>query len=293
MLPREVVSKIRHIQIATNRLVDDLMGGEYHSVFKGRGMEFDEVRLYQSGDDIRTIDWNVTSRTGQLHVKRFVEERELTVMLLIDTSASQWFGSGERMKAEVSAEMAALLAFSAIRNHDKVGAILFTDRVEKFIPPKKGSKHVLSLIRDILYFRPQGRGTRLSEALRYMNLAIPKRSVVFLLSDFMDRDFEKQLKTTNRKHDVVAFPLLDPRELELPDAGIVEFTDAETDGKLELDSSSDQVRREYAAMAAQRRAELLALLRSCKVDCVEIYSNQPYHPPLVQYFRRRERRLRR
>ncbi len=292
MLPGEVLNKIRRIQITTNRMVEDLLGGEYHSVFKGRGMEFDEVRPYQSGDDIRSIDWNVTSRTGHLHVKRYVEERELTVMLLIDASASMRFGSGPRSKSEVCAEIAALLAFSAIRNHDKVGALFFTDRAERFVPPRKGSKHVLRLVRDILCFEPRGRETDIGEALRTFNLAIRKRCVAFLLSDFGGPDFSRPLKVVNRKHDVVAVPIEDRRESRLPPAGIVVWEDAESGVQLEMDTSLLSVREGFQDFAARRQAARRALFQSAGVDFIEVFSDLPYEAPLVGFFRRRSQRMR-
>src|SRR5512135_3124732 len=236
MLPKEVVSKIRRIQITTNRLVNESLAGEYHSVFKGRGMEFDEVREYQHGDDIRTIDWNVTSRAGRPFVKRYVEERELTVMLLVDTSASGEFGSEQKTKGEITAEISALLAFSAIKNNDRVGAILFTDRVEKFIPPRRGSTHVLRVIREILFYRPEHTGTSIQKALEHLNLVLHKKAVVFLISDLLDQGYEQSLKVANRRHDMVIVQVIDPREQELPDVGILELRDAETGEILYVDT---------------------------------------------------------
>jgi len=293
MLPSEVLKKIRRIQITTNRMVEDLLGGEYHSVFKGRGMEFDEVRPYQIGDDVRSIDWNVTSRTGHLHSKRYVEERELTVMLLIDVSASMRFGSGERTKSEVCAEIAALLAFSAIRNHDKVGALFFTEKVERFVPPRKGSKHVLRLVRDILYYKPRGHGTQIEEALRTLNLAIPKRCVAFLLSDFGGPDYSRPLKVINRKHDLVAVPIEDRLESRMPSAGIVVWEDAETGERLEMDTSLAAVREGIEVLAQRRSAARRSLFQSAGVDFIEIFSDQSYEAPLVSFFRRRAMKMRR
>src|SRR5512135_932879 len=245
MLPREIVRKIRRIQITTNRLVNESLAGEYHSVFKGRGMEFDEVREYQHGDDVRTIDWNVTSRTGHPFVKRYVEERELTVMLLVDMSASGSFGSAAKTKSEIAAEISALIAFSAIKNNDRVGAILFTDRVEKFIPPRRGSTHVLRVIREVLFHRPEHRGTRIQKAFEHLNLVVHKRSVVFLISDLLDQGFEQSLKAANRKHDVVIIQILDPREKELPKAGILELRDAETGEITFIDTSLPRIRSTF------------------------------------------------
>lgn len=293
MLPSEVLKKIRRIQITTRRAVEDTLGGEYHSVFKGRGMEFDEVRPYQPGDDIRSIDWNVTSRTGHLHVKRFVEERELTVMLLIDASASMRFGSDQHTKSEICAEIAALLAFSAIRNNDKVGALFFTENVERYVPPRKGSKHVLRLVRDILCYQPSGRGTSLEAALRTLNLTVTKRCVAFLFSDFGGPDFTKPLRVANRKHDLVAVPIEDRRESLMPSAGIVYWEDAETGRQLVMDTSLPSVRQILKQFAENRRLQRQKIFRTAGVDFIEIFSDQPYEIPLVRFFRRRALRMRR
>ncbi len=292
MLPREVIRKIRRIQITTNRLVNESLAGEYHSVFKGRGMEFDEVREYQHGDDVRTIDWNVTSRIGHPYVKRYVEERELTVMLLIDASASGLFGSSGKMKGEVAAEISALLAFSAIKNNDRVGAVLFTDRIEKFIPARRGSTHVLRVIREVLYHKPEGRGTRIERALEHLNLVVRKRAVVFLISDLLDQGFEQPLKVANRRHDVVILQMVDPREQELPDVGIVHLRDSETGEVIEVDTSTRQVRDAYAANWARDRERLRKLFQSQRMDHVMINVARPYETPLVRFFEERARRAR-
>jgi len=292
MLPKEVIRKIRRIQITTSRLVNESLAGEYHSVFKGRGMEFDEVREYQHGDDVRTIDWNVTSRTGHPYVKRYVEERELTVMLLIDASASGLFGSSGKVKGEVAAEISALLAFSAIKNNDRVGAVLFTDRIEKFIPARRGSTHVLRVIREVLYHKPEGRGTRIQKALDHLNLVVRKRAVVFLISDLLDQGFEQPLKVANRRHDVVILQIVDPREQELPDVGIVELRDAETGEIVEVDTSIRQVRDAYAANWARDRERLTRLFRSQRMDHVLIDVARPYDVPLVRFFEERARKAR-
>jgi uncharacterized protein (DUF58 family) len=292
MLPKEVIRKIRRIQITTSRLVNESLAGEYHSVFKGRGMEFDEVREYQHGDDIRTIDWNVTSRTGHPYVKRYVEERELTVMLLIDASASGLFGSSGKIKGEVAAEISALLAFSAIKNNDRVGAMLFTDRIEKFIPARRGSTHVLRVIREVLYHKPEGRGTRIQKALEHLNLVVRKRAVVFLISDLLDQGFEQPLKVANRRHDVVILQIVDPREQELPDVGIVELRDAETGEIVEVDTSIKQVRDAYAANWARDRERMTRLFRSQRMDHVLIDVARPYDIPLVRFFEERARKAR-
>ena len=292
MLPKEVIRKIRRIQITTSRLVNESLAGEYHSVFKGRGMEFDEVRAYQHGDDIRTIDWNVTSRTGHPYVKRYVEERELTVMLLIDASASGLFGSSGKVKGEVAAEISALLAFSAIKNNDRVGAMLFTDRIEKFIPARRGSTHVLRVIREVLYHKPEGRGTSVQKALEHLNLVVRKRAVVFLISDLLDQGFEQPLKVANRRHDVVILQIVDPREQELPDVGIVELRDAETGEIVEVDTGIRQVRQAYAANWARDRERLTKLFQSQRMDHVLIDVARPYDMPLVRFFEERARKAR-
>ena len=291
MLPREIVRKIRRIQITTNRLVNESLAGEYHSVFKGRGMEFDEVREYQHGDDIRTIDWNVTSRTGHPFVKRFVEERELTVMLLVDVSASGTFGSSEKTKTEVAAEISALLAFSAIKNHDRVGAILFTDQVEKFIPPRRGSTHVLRVIRELLFYRPRHQGTSIQQALEHLNLVVRKRAVVFLISDLLDQGFEPPLKVANRRHDVVIIQVVDPRERELPDVGILEVRDAETGEVVRLDTSLARVRAAFRENWERNHEKQKKLFKSHHMDHVLINAAEPYDLPLVRFFEERARQI--
>ncbi|PYU95917.1 MAG: DUF58 domain-containing protein [Acidobacteria bacterium] len=291
MLPKDIIRKIRRIQITTNRLVNESLAGEYHSVFKGRGMEFEDVREYQHGDDIRTIDWNVTSRAGRPFVKRYVEERELTVMLLVDASASGSFGSAGKTKGEVSAEISALLAFSAIKNNDRVGALLFTDHVEKFIPPRRGATHVLRVVREVLFHRPQGRGTRIESALEHLNLVIRKRAVVFLISDLLDQGYEQALKVANRKHDVVIIQIVDPREQELPPLGILEIRDAETGEIVYVDSSLPEVREIYRQNWEQNRQKQRKLFQSHRIDNVTIDTAQPYDVPLVRFFAERARRL--
>jgi uncharacterized protein (DUF58 family) len=292
MLPREIIRKIRRIQITTNRLVNESLAGEYHSVFKGRGMEFDEVREYQHGDDIRTIDWNVTSRTGHPFVKRYVEERELTVMLLVDASASGSFGSASKTKGEIAAEISALIAFSAIKNNDRVGAILFTDRVEKFIPPRRGSTHVLRLIREMLFYQPERRGTSIQKALDHLNLVVHKSAVVFLISDLLDQGFEQSLKVADRKHDVIVIQIVDPREQELPNVGILEVRDAETGEVAYIDTSLPIVRATYRANWGKNRAKLSKLFQSQRMDHVAIDTSRPYDVPLVRFFEERARRAR-
>lgn len=290
MLPREIVRKIRRIQITTSRLVNESLAGEYHSVFKGRGMEFDEVREYQHGDDIRTIDWNVTSRAGHPFVKRYVEERELTVMLLVDVSASGAFGSREKTKSEVAAEISALLAFSAIKNHDRVGAILFSDRVEKFIPPRRGSTHVLRVIRELLFYRPVCRGTSIQRALEHLSHVVRKRAVVFLISDLLDQGFEASLKVANRRHDVVIIHIVDPRERVLPDVGILEVRDAETGEVMLLDTSLARVRTAYRDHWENSHREQRKLFHSHNLDYVLINAAESYDLPLVRFFEARARK---
>jgi uncharacterized protein (DUF58 family) len=292
MLPREIVHKIRRIQITTNRLVNESLAGEYHSVFKGRGMEFDEVREYQHGDDARTIDWNVTSRAGRPFVKRYVEERELTVMLLIDMSASGAFGSTDKLKSEIAAEISALLAFSAIKNNDRVGAILFTDCIEKFIPPRRGSTHVLRVIREVLFHKPEHRGTCIQKALEHLNLVVRKRSVVFLISDLLDQGFEQPLKVANRRHDIVIIQIMDPREKELPNVGILEIKDAETGEIVRLDTALPWVRDTFQENWKRNQAKLSRLFDSHRMDHLTLETGKPYDVPLIRFFEERARRIR-
>jgi uncharacterized protein (DUF58 family) len=292
MLPKEIVHKIRRIQITTKRLVNESLAGEYHSVFKGRGMEFDEVREYQHGDDARTIDWNVTSRAGRPFVKRYVEERELTVMLLIDMSASGAFGSTDKLKSEIAAEISALLAFSAIKNNDRVGAILFTDCIEKFIPPRRGSTHVLRVIREVLFHKPEHRGTCIQKALEHLNLVVHKRSVVFLISDLLDQGFEQPLKVANRRHDIVIIQIMDPREKELPNVGILEIKDAETGEIVRLDTALPWVRDTFQENWKRNQAKLSRLFDSHRMDHLTLETGKPYDVPLIRFFEERARRIR-
>ena len=293
-LPADIFKKVRQIEIRTNREVTDALGGQYHSVFKGRGMEFEEVREYLPGDEVRSIDWNVTARFGHPFIKKFTEERELTVMLVVDVSASGQFGSVRQTKNELAAELAAVLAFSAIRNNDKVGLIMFTDQIEKFVPPKKGRRHVLRVVREILAFQPQGRGTDLQQALDYHNRVQPRRAVTFVVSDFQVADEEsvrKKLRVASKRHDVIALSLRDPREQELPAVGLVELRDAETGERALVDTFSRTVRDEFAVKARLRLEALRRLLRSANVDQVEIRSDADYVLPLIQFFSMRERRI--
>ena len=290
MLPRDVIQKIKQIEISTSRTVNDVLGGQYHSVFKGRGMEFSEVREYQPGDDIRTIDWNVTARTGHPFIKKFTEERELTVMLMVDVSGSEIFGSVRQLKNELAAEVAAVLAFSALRNNDKVGLIMFSDAIELFVPPKKGKTHVLRVIREILYFTPKGRRTDIPAALRFLDQITTHRSVTFLVSDFIADNYAKMLRVANQRHDLVAVAITDPREIEMPGIGIVELEDAETGSRLLLDTSHAPTRQRFHEMALRRQRERAQLLRSCGVDLVELRTDEPYLKPLIKFFRMREAR---
>lgn len=291
MIPKELIKKIRQIEIRTNRMVNDVLAGEYQSVFKGRGMEFSEVREYQHGDDIRTIDWNVTARTGRPHVKKFVEERELTVMLLVDASSSGEFGTVDRMKGEVAAELSALLAFSAIKNNDRVGLLIFTDAVEQYIPPKKGKKHVLRVIRELLYFKPKKRKTDISGVLQYLGRVQKRRSVVFLISDFLSGDYEKALQIANGKHDVIAITITDPRELNLPKVGFIEFQDAETGEEILIDTWSPSVRDLFSHLAVEQRDGRHQLFRSISVDSIDVQTDRPYVDPLVRFFKLRAKRF--
>jgi uncharacterized protein (DUF58 family) len=290
MIPKEILKKIQQIEIHTRRLVNEAFVGEYHSVFKGRGMEFDEVREYQPGDEIRTIDWNVTARMGRPFIKRYVEERELTVMLLVDMSASGNFGSIRHLKNEVAAEICAILAFSAIKNNDKVGLIMFTDRVERFIPPKKGTKHVLRVIRELLYSKPTGKGTTISVALEYLNRICHRKAICFVVSDFIDHNYEHALRIANKKHDIIAVTVVDPRECELPNVGLIELKDAETNEILLVDTASDQVRKEFHTFNNQRRQERSRLFRSMGVDEITVNTGRHYVEPIIRFFRMREKR---
>lgn len=290
MIPRELAKKIRVLQITTNKVVNEILAGEYKSVFKGRGMEFEEVREYSPGDDIRTIDWNVTARTGKPYVKTYVEERELTIMFIVDMSASGEFGSVNKLKNEVAAELCALLAFSAVKNNDKVGLILFTDRVEKFIPPKKGTTHVLRVIRELLSFRPKKSRTDIAGALDYFGRIASKSAVVFLVSDFLAEDFRKPMSIISKKHDLIAATIIDPREKSLPDVGLVELEDAETGETILIDTGSRSVRNRYRDLGEQQSREFRNLFSSIGVDHIEIRTDRDYVPELVKFFRIRERR---
>jgi len=292
MIPREIVKNVRRIQITTTRLVTDVFAGEYRSIFKGSGIEFSEVREYLPGDDIRSIEWNVTARMGRPFVKEFVEEREMTVMLLLDMSGSSVFGSVARLKGQVAAELCSVLALSAITNKDKVGLIIFTDKIEKFIPPRKGASHVLRVIREALYFKPENKGTDIANALHYLDRVTNRRSVTFIISDFFDKDYKMALKVANKRHDVVAVTITDPLEMELPEAGLINLYDAETGQEFVVDTSSSRVREEYKKNAHVRFRKRQELFNEVKVDNVDIRTNLPYARSLVSFFKSRERRMR-
>ena len=290
MIPEEILEKVRLIEIRSRNVVNDLFAGEYHSAFKGRGMEFAEVREYLRGDDVRTIDWNVTARTGSPYVKVFDEEREQTVMLLVDASASGAFGSVQQMKGEVGVEISALLAFAAIKNNDRVGLLIFTDEVEVFIPPKKGRKHVLRVIRELLYFQPKGKRTSITSALDYLDRVLHRRSVVFLISDFIDEDYERPLQLMRRRHDMVAVSIFDPRERALPDVGFINLQDAETGEQFLVDSSRREVRAYFAQQQEREDQQRRALFRRNGIDEVPIDITKSYVDPLVRLFHERVRR---
>ena len=287
----EIVKKVRRIQIVANRMVDDLFAGEYHSAFRGRGMEFDEVREYQPGDEVRTIDWNVTARAGHPFVKRHKEERELTVIFLVDVSASGAFGSIERSKLELILEVAALLMFSALKNNDKVGLGLFCDEVLRYLPPRKGKSNVLRFIRELVAARPVARETRIGEALAYLNRVQKRRAVVFLLSDFLGSDWSRELAVASRRHDVTAITVADPRECELDPAGFVVLRDAETGELVELDTGSRKLRERFADLARERAAAVTRELRRARVDELAIRNGKDYTAEMHRFFRMRERRL--
>ena len=292
MIPKEILKKVRRIEISTRGLVNELFSGEYHSVFKGRGMDFSEVREYQIGDEIRSIDWNVTARTGHPFVKVFREERELTVMLLVDASGSGDFGSLNQAKGEIAVEICALLAFSAIKNNDKVGLIIFTDQVEKFIPPRKGRKHVLRVLRELLYFRPSHKGTDIGAVLEYLNRVQRRRSVTFLVSDFLGENFDRQLRVAGRRHDMIVVRIGDPREEELPSVGLLELEDAESGEHLVVNTSDPRIRTLFRENVLRRQAALDQLLKQTGIDRIDIRTDRGYVEPLIRFFQQRARRFR-
>ena len=292
MIPREVLGKVKNIEIMTRRMVDDVFSGEYHSIFKGLGMEFSEVREYQEGDDIRSIDWNVTARQGAPFIKKFVEERELTVMFMVDSSGSGHFGSVDRLKSEFAAEVCAVLAFSAIKNNDRVGLLITTDQVEKAVLPKKGRKHVMRVIREVLFHQPQNRGTDITAGIEHLMNALNRKAVIFLISDFLDEGYEKALRTAARRHDIIAVRVVDPREQELPDAGLVRMEDPES-GRVEVvDLSSRAVRENFAAAVRKRTEEQDKIFRSAGVDRIDLKVGESYIDPLMGFFRMRAKKIR-
>ena len=298
----EMLKKVRQIEIRTNRQVSENLAGAYRSVFKGRGMDFEEAREYQPGDEIRSIDWNVTARTGKAHVKKYREERELTMMIAVDLSASGQFGSGDASKREIAAEIASTLAFSAARNNDKVGLVLFTEDAEHIIPPRKGRRHILRLIRDILAFEPQHKGTDIARALEEVNRILKRKAIVVLVSDFLQgpdgkipdpekkSEVFKALDITNRRHDLVCFEIVDPRETVLPALGVLTLEDSETGEIVSLDTSSAAVRKTYAEINARRLAEFKRTLARSKIDLLEIKTDKPFITPLRKFFERRAKR---
>jgi uncharacterized protein (DUF58 family) len=291
METKELLKKVRQLEIRTRGVVNQVFSGEYHSVFKGRGMEFSEVREYQFGDEIRTIDWNVTARLDHPYVKVFEEERELTVILLVDMSGSQFFGSQTSLKRDVAAELSAILAFSAMKNNDKVGAILFTDQIEKFIPPRKGRSHALRIVRELLSFEPRHKTTSLNSVLEYLNHIQKRRSIVFLISDFMDSGYDAALRIVGKRHDLIGVVLKDPHEVELPDVGLITLKDAETGSQRWIDTHDKKVRNGYRTYLDTVQKNRRSLFVKSKLDSVEIPLDKPYMKPLVDFFRLRERRL--
>jgi uncharacterized protein (DUF58 family) len=291
LVDEEPFKKIREIKFRAGRVVNSVFSGEYHSIFKGRGMEFAEVRPYQPGDDIRSMDWKVTARTGEPFIKIFSEERELVLILLVDFSASGHFGSGDIFKSELAAELCGALALSAIKNNDKVGLLAFTDRIELFIPPKKGRSHVLRLIRELLYFKPEGSGTDIASALDYLNSVMGRRSIVFLVSDFRSGVYEKQLKATARKHDLIAIRVYDPVEREVPRSGLINIKDGETGEVITVDTSNSELRDEYKTTFDAELAVISRMFRTAGVDEIMVDTSQSYVEPVIRFFKKRERRL--
>ena len=290
MISPEVLKKIKRVHIKTSRMAANIFAGQYKSVFKGRGLEFYEVREYLVGDDIRSIDWNITARTGTLHIKKHVEERELTIMLLLDVSRSGWFGSVHSLKKEIAAEISAVLASSANKNNDKVGLIIFTDKIEKFIPPRKGKHHILRIIREALYFKPQGRCTDIALALEYLNRVTNRSCIAFVVSDFYSKEMKTRLTLASKRHDIIAVRLTDPRDSELPDAGVLSLNDPESGRKYLVDSSKRSVREAYKNNADKRTKELNTLFNLTGIDAIDVSTSRPYVEALVQFFKRRRMR---
>lgn len=290
MISKDILKQVKHIEISATRLVNDLFGGEYESVFKGRGMEFSEVREYVPGDDIRTIDWNVTARSQHPFVKKFIEERELTVVFVVDGSYSLQFGSTEKLKATVAAEIAGLLAFSAVKNNDKVGLLINTDRIEKYVPPRKGKSHVLRVVREILYYQSTAKRTNLRIGLEHLYRILTRSAVIFVISDFLDSGYEKALKILHQKHDLVAIQIVDNREEEIPSCGLMELEDAETGERVLVDTSNWKFRESYAKESKRRQEQLDLLFKLTGIDAVKIVAGSSYIKPLIKFFRLREQR---
>jgi uncharacterized protein (DUF58 family) len=287
---KELLKKVRQLEIRTRGLVNQVFSGEYHSVFKGRGMAFSEVREYQLGDDVRTIDWNVTARFDHPFVKIFEEERELTVMLLVDLSGSQFFGSQGQLKRDIAVEISAILTFSAMKNGDKVGVMLFSDQIEKFVPPRKGQSHALRIVRELISFEPRRTATSIKSALEYLNHVLKKRSIVFVISDFLDSDYETALRIAGKRHDLIGVRLIDPREQELPKVGLVTFRDAETGAQRWVDTANPQVTAAYRAYRRSVEDSRRSTFIKAKLDSIDVRLDKPYMKPLVDFFRLRERR---
>jgi uncharacterized protein (DUF58 family) len=292
VIPKEVLQKVRQIEIRTRSVVESVLSGEYQSVFKGRGMEFSEVRTYMPGDDIRSIDWNVTARMGGPYVKKYVEERELTVLLVVDASSSGSFGSVKQFKDEIAVELCALLAFSAIKNNDRVGLIIFTSEVEKYVPPKKGKNHVLRVIRELLYFKPEKKGTDIAEAMGYLNRVQRRRAVVFCVSDFISSGFEAPMRVAAQRHDLIAITVTDPRELALPNVGLIELEDPETGDAMLVDTRQKAVRDAFQKEALKRKDTLRSFFKSHGIDEIPVLTEADYIDPLVKFFKRREKMYR-
>jgi len=288
MLTKEVFRQVRQIEIKTRRIVDENLAGKYHSVFKGQGMEFSEVRAYLPGDDIRSIDWNVTARMGEPFVKKFIEERELTVLIMVDMSGSTEFGSGSKSKRALAAELTALFSLAAIRNQDKVGSLIFSDQVELFVPPNKGKNHVLRLIREVLAFEPTHVKTNISEALRYCAKVMKRKAVIFLISDFIDQSFSQELRHVRNRHDLIAVPIFDPREFDPPRRGLVTLEDGETGQEFTIDFNSKSVRDAFVAQSMARREAIEQTLRKSQVDYIPVFTGQPYDKDLIRFFKMRE-----
>ncbi len=292
MLPPEIIKKIKKIEIKSRKLATDVFVGRYKSVFKGKGMEFLEVREYYPGDDVRNIDWNVTARMGTPYVKKFADERELTLFILLDLSNSNTFGTRNKIKREIATEICGVLAFASLRNNDKIGAITFTDQVEAYIPPSKGLTHVLRVIRDLLYSRPEGRGTRMTVAFDYLNNTTVKRSILFLVSDFLTEGFESQLKVLNQRHDVIAIRILDPLDLGLPNVGLIEFEDSESGEQIIMDTSSQTLRGEFNNSRNRKMEETTRFFLANNIDYIDIRTDKSYVEPLMRFFAQRARRIR-